>query len=200
MQREGLGMKRMALVAAIACLAACSPKAPAPAPQAPAAAQACSAEAGIDWAPVAGPAYHIAAAASGATCKTATATLTITAPDGKTAYSGTHQIEPMVTTVFADADTPQALAAALQHWIDPTTGSASSTAKLPDWPRGANGPVAGEFPFYPQEGMTRDAWLRLRAQDRPLFCFVQGSESEACLMLDPEHATLTPIGVQTFPG
>lgn len=37
-----------------------------------------------------------------------------------------------------------------------------------------------------------------RAKARPVFCYVQGGESMACLLWDADR--LVRLGVQTFPG
>lgn len=199
-------MRNLAAAACLAMLAACGP----PQERTPQAADsaeaplvgACTARTSLDWAPVAGgPSYRIAATAAGSACDAGIATLTVTDGAGATLYTGQHQIEPMTSTVFAESKTPQKLEAALADWIDPQGATQMrTTAALPDWPAGAEGPDAGEFPFYPEEGMSRDLWLRLRAQDKPLYCFVQGGESMLCLALDAAANMLTPVGVQTFPG
>jgi hypothetical protein len=200
-------VKNLAGALALLALAACGPKAPEapPAPPAPVAAEgaagACSATASMDWAPVAGASYRIEGSAAGPACNEGTATLTVKDGAGKTLYTGQHEIAPMANTVFAEATTPEKLGAALTEWIDPAGSTQMRTTRaLPDWPRGADGPVSGEFPFYPEEGMNRDAYLRLRAQDKPLYCFVQGGESMQCFALDVAAGTLTPVGLQTFPG
>lgn len=195
------------LAVALIALAACGEREAAgpPSPPAPTAADAaggpCNARAGTDWSPVAGAVYRIEAVSQSATCGTGVATLTVTDRSGRILYTGAHEIEPMTNTVFAESTTPQKLEGALADWIDPSGSTQMRTTRaLPDWPRGADGPVSGEFPFYPAEGTTRDAWIRLRAQDKPLYCFVQGGESMQCLALDVGAATLTPVGLQTFPG
>lgn len=198
-------LAKFAAAVCLACLAACGPKAESPpkpeaAAAAGAAAGACSAAAAVDWAPLHDGDYHIEAKAAGPTCDAGTATLTVTDNAGTVLYTGDHQIEPMTSTVFAEAKTPQKLQAALAEWIDPNGSNMHSTRALPDWAAGADSPMSGEFAFYPEEGTTRDAYLRLRAQDKPLYCFVQGGESMLCLVLDAQTGTLKPAGLQTFPG
>lgn len=164
------------------------------------AATGCAGEAAVDWAPVRnGPAYRVAASASNPICAEGDARIAVTDASGNTLFSGAYAIAPMTTTVFADVASPDALKAALQQWIAPGQG-ADTTRELPDWPADAEQPQSGEFPFYPAEGMTRDAWLRLRAQDKPVFCFVQGGESMNCLVLDAAAGTLQSVGAQSFPG
>jgi hypothetical protein len=56
----------------------------------------------------------------------------------------------------------------------------------------------GVFPFYPSEGVTREAYLAARAANAPMWCFVQGMESQACLVL--RDGAITELGAQSFPG
>lgn len=202
-------MKRLMVPAVfgLACLvAACGPQAQkptdastGPSAQAPAT-SGCSAETVIDWAPVSGPPMQIAARASGPSCDTGMASIAITDAAGKSLFAGEFDIAPMTTTVFAEAKTPETLKAALQRWIDPTDQMMATTQQLPDWASGADAPQSGEFPFYPAEGTTRDAYARLRARALPMFCFVQGGESMQCLALDKATGALIDVGLQTFPG
>ncbi len=73
-----------------------------------------------------------------------------------------------------------------------------TSAALPDWPANADGPQSGEFPFYPEAGYDRESYMTLRANDLPLFCYVQGMESMGCLAA--ADGEVTKIGVQSFPG
>lgn len=58
--------------------------------------------------------------------------------------------------------------------------------------------MSGEFPFYVEEGLDRAAYEAVRGRDAPMFCYIQGMESAACLAL--EDGRLAKIGVQSFPG
>lgn len=91
----------------------------------------------------------------------------------------------MRNTIFESAHSPETLAAALANWINPANNTTMlATSALPEWPVGAPQPANAEFPFYPEANITREAYARLRAENRPLLCYVQGSESMACLALD----------------
>ncbi len=182
-------------------VAACGPKTQTTAePSPPAPAAACVAEIAIDWTPAGGPPLKIAASAAGAACDTGTAKIAVTDAAGRSLFAGDYDIAPMTTTVFAEAKTPESLKVALQQWIDPADAMMPTTQQLPAWAPGADAPQDGEFPFYPAEGMTRDAYARLRVQALPMFCFVQGGESMQCLAYDKAAGALTDVGVQTFPG
>jgi len=100
---------------------------------------------------------------------------------------------------FYDVTTYQAMNLALTDWIS-AYAQESTSSKLPHWPEGAEGPQAGEFPFYPDRGVTRDIYEGVRAGDWPMVCFVQGMESQLCLVSNPETGYLESVGVQSFPG
>ncbi|MDX2235369.1 MAG: hypothetical protein NW200_12800 [Hyphomonadaceae bacterium] len=200
------GCKTILAAAAVLTATACGAPPSPPSPAAPAlestagAGAGCAAEAAIDWAPRdAGP-YQITARAAGETCGAGEASIAVKDATGKVLYSGAFDVAVMTNTIFADAKTPETTKAALLAWIDPQSSAMETTRALPDWPAGAEQPQSGEFPFYPAEGLTRDAYLRLRAQDKPLYCFVQGGESMKCIALDAAANAMTDVGVQSFPG
>ena len=136
------------------------------------------------------------ASAMGATCANAVVTLVLRDPTGKPLW-----VEGFVganVMVFADVADKQAMTKALSEWIDQKGRTMVRTDNLPDWPKGAEGPQSGEFPFYPDTGIDREMYLKLRAQKLPIFCYVQGMESMGCVALDGE--SITKVGLQTFPG
>jgi hypothetical protein len=161
----------------------------------------CSASASVVWVPVEHQVLNIHAEASGDTCENARATMTVENMAGRTIHRDTHEVAAMRNTIFESANSPETLASALANWINPANNTTMlTTAALPEWPAGAAQPANAEFPFYPEASITREAYARLRTENRPLFCYVQGSESMACLALDASGQTLTKIGLQTFPG
>ena len=164
---------------------------------------ACAAKASVEWEPAPGAKYTVTGAAAGPTCNSGNAVLTIRdAATGKIMLSsGDNDVAVMANTVFADATTPRTLETALVGWIDPGDDPMLATAgDLPEWKAGQDQPSDGEFPFYPEAGMTRAAYAALRARNQPLYCHVQGGESLACYALDRHAGTLTKVGLQTFPG
>lgn len=190
-------MRRILAVMALA-LAACSPPAtieePAPAPEV-AAANNCPASASSQWQSGA-QIIAIEAAAGGESCATAHATLTLRDAEGATLYEETFEAQHVM--VLAGAESVDDMRRRLGEWISPPGAARDSTGDLAEWPANAEAPMQGEFPFYPEEGLTRSAYATLRAADAPMYCFVQGMESEACLAM--QGGTLRKIGVQTFPG
>jgi hypothetical protein len=63
---------------------------------------------------------------------------------------------------------------------------------------GAEHPVNGEFPFYPEPGVDRDYYEKARALRAPVFCYVQGMESMSFVALI--EGGMVKLGVQSFPG
>lgn len=134
----------------------------------------------------------------GATCANAVATLVLRDSSGKPLWAESF-VGAQVMTFAGVADKP-AMIKALSEWIDQGSSTLPRTDKLPDWPQGADAPQAGEFPFYPdtENGIDREAYMKLRGQKLPMFCYVQGMESEACVVFDGDG--IMKVGVQTFPG
>jgi hypothetical protein len=100
--------------------------------------------------------------------------------------------------MLAPAHDTAAMQTALQEWVTFDNHTMASTSALPDWPANATGPQNGEFPFYPEQAYDRDSYMRVRASGLPLFCYVQGMESQACLAL--ADGEFSKVGVQSFPG
>jgi hypothetical protein len=48
------------------------------------------------------------------------------------------------------------------------------------------------------EGVDRDSYEQVRVAKVPVFCYVQGMESLACVVL--KDGGMSKIGLQTFPG
>ncbi|MBI1362342.1 MAG: hypothetical protein GC155_18865 [Alphaproteobacteria bacterium] len=97
-----------------------------------------------------------------------------------------------------DAADPPAMKTALAEWIDQGLSAYPDSGQLPDWPEGAATPIAGEFPFYPAEGVDREGYLAIRSQGLPMLCFPQGHESSDCMFM--RNGVGESLGLQTFPG
>jgi hypothetical protein len=77
-----------------------------------------------------------------------------------------------------------------------------NTRDLPEWKPGAEAPEReppGEFGVYTADWVGRDLYEEWRAAGLPLFCFVQGMESETCLVAQKDGAVYDMGGTQ-FPG
>jgi hypothetical protein len=137
------------------------------------------------------------AMSQGATCENAVVTLVLREKSGKPIWAETFVGAQVM--VFAGVSDRAAMTRALSEWIDQKGAMMPRTDKLPDWPKGADAPQGGgEFPFYPDGGIDREMYLKLRGAKLPMFCYVQGMESMGCVALEGDG--ITKVGLQTFPG
>ena len=148
--------------------------------------------------PEAGKGVTVEAFTNGAGCEKATAVLTIHDGTGSLVYNSVTSAE--YAMMLTGKKTSAEMEAALKEWIDQKGSTLKTTADLPEWKDGAEQPMLGEFPFYPEEGIDRAAYEKYRADKSPLFCFVPGIESLACVMKDKDSGAIVPVGAQAFPG
>lgn len=146
---------------------------------------------------VPGKTYRVSTMANGRTCATANVLLTIRAPDGAIILKFASAAADL-PLLFSEVRSPTAMTIALRRWIRQLP--ASTTRDLPPWNTDDLEPKRGEMPFHPEPSVTREHYQELRKWAQPRFCFVQGSESEACYALDPKTDTLTLVGSQMLPG
>lgn len=185
-------------------LAACGQTNPSLAKQAPEPTQQavysgpnlCEAKARKIWVEGNGADYTVEAETFGPSCAEAIATLKVFGPEHVTL----HTFSAPARQIFglADAADPAAMQRELAAWLDQSPAGLRTTAGVPGWRAAALQPEQSEFPFYPAEGMTRDAYLAVRAARLPMFCFAQGRESMSCLYLENGEAKV--LGIQSFPG
>ncbi|MFT3811533.1 MAG: hypothetical protein QM698_16595 [Micropepsaceae bacterium] len=160
-----------------------------------ASAKDCSGIAGTNWPAIKG--YSIGAIAGGPDCQKAVALIVIRDADGNPVYHESYVAEYVM--VLAGAQNSDELTKALKDWISTSDQQFKTTADLPEWKAGEDQPMLGEFAFYPEEGMDRDTYEKIRAAKTPAFSYVQGMESIAVITVDPE-AGVVAIGAQSFPG
>jgi ABC-type Fe3+-hydroxamate transport system substrate-binding protein len=155
----------------------------------------CAVRAAYPW-NAGGITLSVEATTTGPDCALANATLTIRNAAGRSLWAEEYPTARVMG--LADATSPTAMETALTAWISAQNTTIPTAGALPDWPQSAQFPPNGEFPFYPEEGVSRADYMALRNRNAPLYCYVQGMESLACLAY--ENGELTKIGVQTFPG
>lgn len=180
-------MRLLLIVGVIAAAAACAP--------AERMSEGCDARAASTWA-AAGGDLHVEATTTGPDCARAVATLVIRDASGAPLYAEAHVATHVM--VLADAGDRAAMQTALAEWVRSDNATYATTSALPDWPANAEGPVSGEFPFMPAEGTDRALYQELRQGNTPVFCYVQGMESLACVTL--RNGGVEHIGLQLFPG
>lgn len=188
---------QIVIFCSLAALAACNPSAQQAATES--ASPSCEAVANTTWAAGAKTKLAISASYDGADCTSAEAALTVTDAAGKQLYTFSLPVEVAQNTIFADADSADKMHTALAEWIDPAGNTTmQTTSALPEWKAGVEEPGNDEFPFMPE--VSREEYAKLRGENRPLYCHVQGGESMACLAFDEAAGALVKVGLQRFPG
>lgn len=156
----------------------------------------CAATASTQWAPEGGPAFTVEANVSGPDCQHAVATLVIRDAENTVQWAEIYHAEHIM--VLAGAADAAAMQTAANEWVAFDNHTMNTTGALPEWPANAEQPQNGEFPFYPETDVTRDIYNTYRTRNLPMYCYVQGMESQACLTWDTDRLVL--LGVQSFPG
>jgi hypothetical protein len=162
----------------------------------------CNASARAPWRAARELGYQLEAFAVGSSCRSAVVVLAVT-DKGKTIWA-TSRIADQVA-MFSGSLLPKdtAMKKALAEWLD--TGlkaSPANTGALPDWPQGASEPKrpeGEEFGFFIASDVSRESYLEWRRKKLPIFCFVQGMESESCIIVG-DSGDIFEIGGMTFPG
>jgi hypothetical protein len=181
-------MKRATIILAALALAACSPPQQgkddaATAELPPAAARAgCFAEFSRDWSAVGSQYYVIEAEAEGPTCPEATATMRLTSRDGAVLFEREYRTAD-VPLAFSPNSNQTGLREELEAWSQ-NTAEPPTADTLPAWPAGAQRPPG----FQP--AVTRAQYEAARGAQGPLFCYPDGGESNACVALAGDRATL----------
>ena len=183
-------MKRFGLAVLVLAMAACSRQASAPDGQANATSQTaiptaagCNANASHDWSAVGSQYYMVEAEAHGPTCREAVATIRIKAHDGRTVLFERSYPVAEVPLAFNPNSDQTGFRSDLEEW----TANAADTPTadwLPAWPSGADHPPF----FHPQ--VSRAQYESFRGAQGPLFCYPDGAESNACVAMSGDHATL----------
>ncbi len=161
----------------------------------PVRAAGCDVTASVPWSPARQLTFKAEAFAHGARCDKAVVMLVVRGADGTPLWTDSR-VGAFVMP-FVEVKTRGDMQSALARWIR-QDHPFKSTAKLPPWPAGADQPASGEFPFLPDEGVDRVTYEAARAARLPVFCYVQGMESMACVMW--KDGGMTKLGVQLFPG
>lgn len=189
-------MNRISVAAFALALAACSP----PAQQAdnapetpaaePAAAPACVVEAPARELQLGGQTYKAEARAEGDTCDTARAELRLRAPNNNVIFETAYPTNQVPLAFNATNSGEARLATELEGWtLNPPDHPTADT--LPAWPAGA------EKPPHFTATVAREAYEAARDARRPLFCFADGNESNACVAVDTGAQTAVLLGSWT---
>ncbi len=177
-------MKRAGLMFVAALLAACSP----PQQQTDASevtipiAAGCTAQASHDWSAVGSQYFIIEAEADGDTCADAVATMRIMSRDGAVLFTRDYPVRDVPLAFNPNGD-QTSLRSDLEVWTQ-NTADPPTADTLPRWPAGARRPPGFE------PAVSRNRYEDARGAQGPLFCFPDGGESNACVALAGDSATL----------
>ncbi|WP_417692807.1 hypothetical protein [Roseibium sp.] len=130
-------------------------------------------------------------------CTAPAITLTVFDQETSVVWSSVHMAADLFGFDMATDST--GMQSALEGWLSDMTRSGVS-GDLPAWPEGLSAPDSGEFPFYVEDGVSQALYSEIRAENRPMVCYVQGMESQRCLLRHPTTKEFQVIGVQSFPG
>ena len=157
--------------------------------------QGCDAGAWAPWAVPRLGVHRTEAFSHGGNCANAVVMIVVRGPNGAPLWSDSMPSAQLMT--FAGIKSPREMPQALGEWLR-QSHLFKSSADLPPWKKGETAPTSGEFAFYPDASIDRDAYEKTRSARVPVFCYVQGMESLACVVL--EDGGMTKLGLQTFPG
>jgi hypothetical protein len=158
----------------------------------------CNAKASQVWTASPTQKLSVEALADGPSCTQAVVMIAIRNSKGDLLWFESSRTSDIMIFSQPPAKDVKAMTALLKQWI--TRDDHLKTADvLPEWKEGANFPEAGEFPFYPDEGTGHGDYIKMQNAKSPMFCYVAGMESEACLVLMPD-GSIVKVGSQSFPG
>jgi len=179
-------MRRWSFAALAVLLAACSQPdqqtGAGAGAHAPATPMGCTAQTSHDWSAPGSQYYLIEAEAHGPSCKEAVATIRIRARAGAMLFEKRYPVAE-VPLAFNPNDDQTGMRSDLEGWAT-NAADTPSADWLPAWPAGADHP-----PFFRPE-VTRQVYEAARGQQGPLFCYPDGAESDACVAMNGDHATL----------
>lgn len=156
----------------------------------------CDAEASDVWRGADNRVYAVTASTTGPTCAQSVVLLVVRGSDGEVVWTDARPAGQVMGLTTPATRTP--MAAALQDWIG-YGARGETTADLPQWPLEREPPTnSGGFEFAPESWIDRETYLEMRDRAEPMFCYVQGMESLACLV--ERWHRLEKVGVQAFAG
>lgn len=142
----------------------------------------CSAQTSHDWSAPGSQYYMVEAEAHGPSCKEAVATIRIRARSGDVLYQKSYPVVE-VPLAFNPNDDQTGMRSDLEGWATNAADQPSADS-LPAWPAGAEHP-----PFF-RPVVNRQTYESFRGMQGPIFCYPDGAESNACVAMNGDHATL----------
>lgn len=181
-------IKRAGVAILTIALIACAPpqqEQTAEIPAMPPPVSGCEAQASRDWSAVGSQYYLIESQLTGAACADAVATLRIKAREGQAVLFEQSYPIAGVPLAFNPNNDHAGLSNDLELWTQ-NTAEVETADWLPAWPSGAARPPG----FQPAAGINRGRYEGARGNQGPLFCYPDGAESNACVAMAGDTATL----------
>jgi hypothetical protein len=157
---------------------------------------ACDAQAATEWRGANNRRFRATASTSGANCTQSVVLLVVRDHSGDVIW--TDALVAAHVMGLNEPTTQAAMTLALADWVRGPTTRLRTTADLAPWAQTSGQRGESEFPFRPEEWIDEDTYERLAGEASPMFCYIQGMESIACLVEFDDR--LEKIGVQSFPG
>ncbi len=190
-------MKHFAALWLVASLAASCATTPAASSESGVRAGAgCDTQATTEWRGANNRTYRATASTSGANCTQSVVLLVVRDGSGDVVWT-----DALVVAHVMGLNEPRTrieMTRALAEWVGLPVQRLRTTADLAPWAQTSGQAGESEFPFRPEDWIDEAAFERLAGEASPMFCYIQGMESIACLVEFDDR--LEKIGVQSFPG
>jgi hypothetical protein len=162
---------------------------------------ACNHTVKVPWTSAKALKLSLHASSLGETCASTVIVLSVTSAKGEMLWATSRLSQQVLLFAEDGKKTDQTVKAALKQWLTiGQKGERVTTKMLPDWPEGQDAPTSeGEFGFFASETSSREFLLEQKTANHPMFCFVQGMESEACIIAT-KNGEVVDIGGYRFPG
>jgi len=157
---------------------------------------ACDTLATTEWRGTNNRVFRANASTSGANCAQSVVLLVVRDSSGDVVW--TDALVAAHVMGLNEPTTQAAMTRALADWVRAPTTRPRTTADLAPWAQTSGHRGESEFPFRPEEWIDEVTYERLAGEAKPMFCYVQGMESIACLVEFDDR--LEKVGVQSFPG
>ena len=157
---------------------------------------ACNTQATTEWRGANSRVFRATASTSGANCAQSVVLLIVRDNSGHVVWT-----DALVAAHVMGLNEPRTrieMTRALADWVGLPVQRLQMTASLAPWAQTSGQRGESEFPFRPEEWIDEHLYERLAGEANPMFCYVQGMESLACLVEFDDR--LEKIGIQSFHG
>lgn len=190
-------MKNLLALCVVALLAAsCASTPPATSQSGAGVEAACDTETTTEWRGTDNRVFRVTASTNGANCAQAVVLLVVRDNSGYVVWTDARATAHVMG--LNEPTTRIEMTRALADWVGFPLQRLQTTAHLAPWAQTSGQPGESAFPFQPEAWINEEFYEQLAGEARPMFCYIQGRESIACLA--EFQGQLEKIGVQSFPG